>query len=119
MLLLNGRQNNSHSPVQSAALIRRRRHQKGISVFVFGFCLTSIVPVIGLAVDLSMMYLAQTRLSSAADSAVLAAARGLSRGSNDENQTSTAVSTASAYMLKNFPTGVFQTSGLTYLHHNS
>ncbi len=114
MLLLTGRQNNPHSLVHSAALNRRRRHQKGISVFVFGFCLASIVPVIGLAVDLSMMYMAQTRLSSAADAAVLAAARGLSRGSNDTNQTATAVSTASAYLLKNFPTGVFQTSGLDY-----
>ncbi len=114
MLLLTSPENNSQSLVHSAALNRRRGHQKGISVFVFGFCLASIVPVIGLAVDLSMMYMAQTRLSSAADSAVLAAARGLSRGSDDTNQTATAVSTAAAYMLKNFPTGVFQTSGLTY-----
>lgn len=114
MLLLTVRQNKSNSLVHSASLNRRKKHQKGISVFVFGFCLASIVPVVGLAVDLSMMYLAQTRLSSAADSAVLAAARGLSRGSDDGSQTATAVSTASAYMLKNFPSGVFQTSGLTY-----
>ncbi len=114
MLLLTVHQSNSRSLVHSAALNRRKKHQKGISVFVFGFCLASIVPVVGLAVDLSMMYLAQTRLSSAADSAVLAAARGLSRGSDDGSQTATAVSTATAYMLKNFPSGVFQTSGLTY-----
>ncbi len=111
MLLLKTQRPLRQSTYRLAALKRRRTGQKGISVFVFGFCLATIVPVVGLAVDLSMMYLAQTRLSSAADSASLAAARGLSRGIDDQSQKDQGRTVAEAYMEKNFPTGVYQSTG--------
>lgn len=111
MLLLKTQKPLRQSTFRLAALNRRRTRQKGISVFVFGFCLATIVPVVGLAVDLSMMYLAQTRLSSAADSASLAAARGLSRGIDNQSQKDQGMNVANAYMEKNFPTGVYQSTG--------
>lgn len=67
--------------------------------------------MVGLAVDLSMMYLIQTRLSSAVDAASLAAARGLSRGGDPTAQASTAQTTANNYVEKNFPGGTYQISG--------
>ena len=92
-------------------LQQRRRKQSGTSVFLFGLCLGAIVPMVGLAVDLSMMYLIQTRLSSAVDAASLAAARGLSRGGDPTAQAGTAQTTANNYVEKNFPGGTYQISG--------
>lgn len=73
----------------------------------------ALVPVLGLAVDVTLIYLAQSKLSAATDAAVLAAARGLSRGADSSAQQSSATSTATNYVAANFPAGFLGSSGLT------
>lgn len=88
---------------------RRLMNQRGVSVFLFGFCLVVMVPVIGLAVDVTLMYLAQTKLSAAADAAALAGARALSRGNNETAQQQSATDVATSYFYKNYPDGYLST----------
>ena len=92
---------------------QRKQNQRGVSIFLFGFCLAVLIPVIGLAVDVTLMYLAQTKLSAAVDSAALAGARALSRGLDDANQRQAASDTATSYFMKNFPSGYLSTTSVT------
>jgi len=89
---------------------RRRRG----SVLMYGSLLTAlvIVPFMGLAIDVGLMYLVQSRLSAAADAATIAGASALSRGSDDSSQRANAVSTANNYFHANFPTGYLWTTNL-------
>jgi Flp pilus assembly protein TadG len=82
-------------------------------VFVFALCLVAIVPVLGLAVDVTLIYMAQSKLSAATDAAVLAAARGLSRGADSSAQQTSATTTATNYINASFPTGFLGSSALT------
>ena len=68
-----------------------------------------LLPAIGLAVDMGVMYLVQLRLSAACDAAALAGARALSRGIDDGAQRAYAKATADTYFHANFPTGYFAT----------
>ena len=99
--------------ILSAISNSRRPQQRGIAVFVFALCLIAIVPVMGLAIDVAVLYMAQSKLSAGADAAVLAAARGLSRGSDSSAQQANAVTVATNYINAAFPTGFLGSSGLT------
>ena len=91
----------------------KSRKKRGVSLVIFAFLLIGLVPAVGLAVDLAILYIAQTKLSTAVDAAVLAAARGLSRGNDSASQQSNAVTVASNYVAANFQTGFLGASGLT------
>ena len=65
----------------------------------------------GLAFDVSTLYLIKAKLSTAADSAALAGARALSQGTTPAAQSATAISTAQNFFSGNFPTGYWQTTG--------
>ncbi len=104
---------NNYAPIRPASSQRRRQRQSGVSIFLFGFCLAVLVPVIGLAVDVTLMYLAQTKLSAAVDAAALSGARALSRGSSDVAQQQAAADTATSYFLKNYPVGYLSTTSIT------
>ena len=81
-------------------------------MFLFAASLIVLVPVIGLAVDVSLMNLAQAKLFAAVDAAALAGARALSRGADDAAQQLAATSTATSYFLKNFPAGYLSTTNV-------
>ena len=108
-------------PVPSILVARRRAlcafnripSQRGVALMIFALLLVGLVPAIGLAIDLAIVYIAQSKLSAAVDSAVLAAARGLSRGSDSASQQSNAVTVAANYVAANFQTGFLGASGLT------
>jgi Mg-chelatase subunit ChlD len=70
------------------------------------------MPFVGLAIDVGLMFLAQSRLSAAADASTIAGAGALSRGSDDTTQRANAVSTANAYFYANFPSGYLETVNL-------
>src|ERR1017187_8370638 len=72
-----------------------------------------LMPFMGLAIDVGLMYLAQSRLSAAPPAATIAGAGALSRGSDDTTQRANAVSTAHAYFYANFPSGFLESSNLT------
>jgi Mg-chelatase subunit ChlD len=83
-------------------------------VLIYGtlFIALVVMPFMGLAIDVGLMYLAQSRLSAAADASTIAGAGALSRGSDDSSQRANAVTTANAYFYANFPSGYLSSSNL-------
>jgi Flp pilus assembly protein TadG len=92
---------------------RRRRAQGGIAVIVTAIMLGILIPVIGLAIDVSVLYVDKTRLQGAVDGAALAAAKALSRGNDDATQKLNAKQAAADYVFLNYPTNFFFTSSMT------
>ncbi len=72
-----------------------------------------MLPLVGLAIDGSVLYLIQARLSAAVDAAALAGARSLSVGLDLTSQTASATATAQNYFNANFPTGYWNTTNLS------
>jgi Flp pilus assembly protein TadG len=70
------------------------------------------VPLVGLAVDVSVLYMIRGKLSQAADAAVLAGARALGQGADGPTQKSNAQTEATKFFNANFPSGYWATSGL-------
>lgn len=87
---------------------RHASSRRGFVLIVCSLMLAFIlIPAVGLAIDVGLIYLVQTRLSAAADAAALAGARALSRGSDDPAQRVNAQNTANTYFNVNFPSGYF------------
>src|SRR5580693_6680021 len=72
-----------------------------------------LLPLVGLAIDGSILYLVQAKLSAAVDSATLAAARSLSVGLDLSSQTAAATATAQSFFSANFPAGYWNTANLS------
>lgn len=80
-----------------------RERQRGSAMVLFITLLAFVlIPVAGLAIDASIMYVVKSKLVTAVDSASLAAGRSLSASSCSSSDTSTQ-QIAAAYMEANFP----------------
>jgi len=88
----------------------RTKRERGISVIFTAISLTTIVPLVGLAIDAGILYTVKGKLQMAVDAGALAGARALSRGNDDTTQQNNAKSVAQAYALLNFPSGYFNIS---------
>src|SRR5687768_626358 len=99
---------------RGSGIPRGRRERRRGYILVFGalMMVTILVPMIGLAIDVGMMYQAQTLLSAASDAAVLAGARALSRGVDDAAQNANAEAAAETCFRANFPAGYFGSTNL-------
>ena len=87
------------------------KSQRGASLIAFTLLLTFVLlPIMGLGIDASIQYWITTRLSSAVDSAVLAAARSLNTGATSATQISNAQAVGRQYFSANFPTGTLGTT---------
>jgi len=91
---------------------RSRRRQRGVAIIWYSLMLcTLMLPIMGIAVDLTMLYTVQARLSAAVDGAALGAGRLLG--------TSTGVGAASTeamageFFKANFPTGYWSTPAMS------
>ncbi len=91
-----------------------RRRKKGVAVIITTLALMTIIPLVGLAVDLTMLYLIKVKLLSAADAAVLAGARALSQGADAAAQRASAQAAAAKFFHANFPDCYWGTSGLSF-----
>src|ERR1700691_94351 len=92
----------------------KRRGRRGIVVIMLSMMVAVVMlPLVGLAVDGSILYLVQAKLSAAVDAASLAAARSLSVGLDISTQTASATATAQSFFTGNFPTGYWNTSNLS------
>lgn len=87
----------------------RRRRRGFVLLTAAAMVLLILLPAIGMAIDVGVMYLVQLRLSAAADAASLAGARALARGIDDAAQRANAEATAETYFHANFPSGYFGT----------
>ena len=93
----------------------KRRGRRGIVVIMLSLMVAVVLlPLVGLAVDGTVLYLVQAKLSAAVDAAALAAARSLSVGLDLTSQTASATATAQSFFSANFPTGFWSTSNLSF-----
>jgi len=89
----------------------RGERSKGMAIVLTTLSLVVMVPLVGLAFDVSTLYLVQSKLGSAADSAALAGARALALGATPGAQAASAMSAAQSFFNANLPTGYWRTTG--------
>ena len=91
-----------------------RRGRRGIVITMLSLMVAVVMlPLVGLAIDGSILYLIQAKLSAAVDAAALAAARSLSVGLDITSQTASATATAQSFFTANFPTAYWSTTSLS------
>lgn len=88
----------------------RMRRQKGASLFVAILSLLLIVPMVGLMVDVAVLYAVKAQLQASVDGASLAAARALTLGATTTAQATSAKQNAVNWFYANFPTGSWGTT---------
>jgi Flp pilus assembly protein TadG len=89
---------------------QRNKRQRGVSLFLATLSLVFIVPMLGLVVDVGVLYSAKSRLQASVDGAALAAARALNLGQSTASQTTSAKQNAVNWFYANFPTGNWATN---------
>jgi Flp pilus assembly protein TadG len=89
---------------------KRIHSQKGTSLFLGTIALVFLVPLIGLFIDVGILYAVKSRLQSSVDGAALAAARALNLGSSTASQATAAQQNAVNWFYGNFPNGNWATS---------
>src|SRR5580700_12197512 len=88
--------------------------RRGIVVIMLSMMVGVVMlPLVGLAIDGSILYLIQAKLSAAVDAASLAAARSLSVGLTLASQTASATATGQSFFSANFPAGYWNTTNLS------
>src|SRR5580704_4406032 len=93
--------------------LTKRIKERGAAIYVTACILVMAVPMAGLAIDGTILYILKCRLQGAVDGAALAAARSLARGSDDPSQVASAQAAAVTYTKLNFPSNYFFTSDVT------
>lgn len=86
------------------------KREKGAALFLGTMSLVFIIPMIGLFIDVGVLYAVKARLQSSVDGASLAAARSLNLGQTTDAQTSSAQQNAVNWFYANFPSGNWGTS---------
>jgi Flp pilus assembly protein TadG len=86
------------------------QRQKGVSLILGTAALVMIIPMIGMFVDVGVLYAAKARLQSSVDGAALAAARALNLGQTPSQQQSSAQQNALNWFYANFPNGNWATT---------
>ena len=96
----------------SAPVVNNPR-RKGIAVILTTLSMFVIVPMVGLGIDVSTLYIVRAKLYEAADAAALAGARALSQGADSGTQKSNAQAVAARYFDANFPSGFWGATAIT------
>jgi len=81
----------------------RRSKERGIAVYLTAFFLLILIPVVGLAIDGGYAFVIQSRLSAAADSAALAAGRGINLSGTVAQAQTQATTQATTFFNADFP----------------
>ena len=85
--------------------------QRGATLILFTFLTAMLmIPIIGLAIDGSIVFWMRTKLTTAVDAAALATARGLNVNQTLGSQNTNANSTGQSYFWANFPSGMMGTT---------
>ncbi len=90
---------------------RRKVRESGVSLLLGILSLMFIIPMVGLTIDVCILYTVRARLQSAVDGAALAAARALNLGQTTDSQAASAKQNAVNWFYANFPTGTWATTG--------
>ena len=81
----------------------RRARQKGFALVLTSLMMVFIVSLMGMAVDAGVLFAIRGRLSSAVDSAALAAGRGVNLGTSASEANAKATEAALRFLKANFP----------------
>ena len=87
--------------------------ERGIAIMVSCILLVLAIPMVGLTIDGTLLYIVKSRLQGAVDGAALAATQGLARGTNDTAQVTAAQNAGATYVMLNYPASFFFTSNVT------
>ena len=88
---------------------QRIRRRRGVSLILAAVSLVFIVPLLGMMIDVGILYSVKARLQAAVDGASLAAARALNLGQTTAAQTASAQQNAVNWFYANFPAGSWGT----------
>jgi Flp pilus assembly protein TadG len=91
----------------------KRRNQRGIAIFVSCVMMVIAIPMMGLAIDATVLYVVKSRLQGAVDGAALAATKALAHGTDDATQIASAKAAAATYVMLNYPASYFFTTNVT------
>ena len=92
-----------------------KRRRRGAALILLTLMLaTVVIPMVGLAIDGTLLYIVKAKLSAAVDGGAIAAARSLSAGLTIDQQRDSAIVTADQFVRANFPDGFWATSNLRY-----
>ena len=83
----------------------KRKNQKGMAVIMTAMTMLVSIPLVGLAVDVAVLYMIRGKLQQAADAGALAGARALANGANTSAQASSAQAEATKFFNANLPAG--------------
>jgi Flp pilus assembly protein TadG len=98
----------------SAIRLHRNGKRRGVALILTTLTLLVFGPMVGLAVDVGILYLLKAKLSQAVDAACLAGARSLARGQDLASQRANAMAVAERYFRINFPNGYWATTNIVY-----
>jgi hypothetical protein len=82
---------------------KRKLSQSGTALIIGTVSMVLVVPMVGLAVDVGLLYALKAQLQASVDGASLAAARALSLSANTTSQVSDAQHNANNWFYSNFP----------------
>ena len=89
----------------------RLRRDAGVSLLLAVMALAFlIIPLMGLTIDVGILYVVKSRLQSSVDGAALAAARALTLGATTAAQATSAKQNAVNWFYANFPSGNWTTT---------
>src|SRR5580658_5003323 len=90
----------------------KNNREKGASLFIaIAGLVWVVIPMMGLVIDLGILYSVKARLQAAVDGASLAAARALNLGASTDAQATAAQQNAVNWFYANFPGGNWNTTG--------
>lgn len=82
-----------------------RKRQQGAVSIVVALSLLVLLGTIGLAIDSGLGYMVKAKLDAAADGAAIAAGQAVTRGDDQDSQTTNATNAAKAFFAANYPAG--------------
>ncbi len=92
----------------------KKRSQRGFAVIMTALTMLVSIPLVGLAVDVSVLYMIRGKLYQAVDAASLAGARALANGATVGAQATSAEAAATQFFNANFPTGYWGTTNMNF-----
>ena len=92
----------------------RKKNQKGMAVIMTALTMLVSIPLVGLAVDVGILYMIRGKLQQAVDASALAGARALATGGSTGAQASSAQAAATKFFNANLPAGFWGVTNIQF-----
>jgi len=91
-----------------------RKNQKGFAVIMTALTMLVCIPLVGLAVDVGVLFMIRGKLQQGVDAAALAGARALAQRANTAAQAANAQTEATKFFNANMPAGYWGVSNIQF-----